>query len=113
MENYITIISLALNFIFGAGLIVTIKQIKTLKYEVMKADAEAKGAKAETKRKELDNEEKILKLNQEYVVEPLKKEITRFSRIVSRFEKAFEKVQDCEYREGCPVRKELQRKEDE
>lgn len=113
MESIITLISLALNILFGAGLFVTIKQIKTLKYDVEKADAEAEGAKAEAKGKGIANEEKILQLNQEYVVEPLKKEITRFSRIVSRFEKAFEKVQECEYRDGCPVRKELQKREDE
>ena len=113
MENIITFISLLLNIVFGAGLFATIKQIKTLKSEVIKADAEATGAKAEAKSKEIDNEEKILKLNQEYVVEPLRKEIARFSRIISRFEKAFEKVKECEYKEECPVRKELQKREDE
>ena len=113
MEHTITLISLLLNAIFGASLIVGIKQIKTLKHEVTKSHAEAKGAKAEAKSKELLNEEKILRLNQEYVVEPMKREIARISRIVSRFEKAFDRIKDCEYKYDCPVRKELQKKEDE
>ena len=113
MENIITLISLALNLVFGTGLFATVRQIKTLKYDIAKADAEAEGVKAEAKSKEIDNEEKILKLHHEYVVEPLKKEIARFSRIVTRFEKAFEKVKECEYRDECPVRKELQKREDE
>jgi len=113
MENVITLVSLLLNVVFGAGLFATVKQIKTLKHDVTKAGAEAEGAKAEAKSKEIDNEEKILKLNQEYVVEPLKKEIARFSRIITRFEKAFEKVKECEYKEECPVRREFQKREDE
>jgi hypothetical protein len=54
-----------------------------------------------------------LELNNQYVVEPLRKEIARFSRIVIRFEKAFEKGRECEYRDECPIRRELKKKDDE
>jgi hypothetical protein len=63
----------------------------------------------------IDNNEKILKLNQEYIVEPLQKEMKSLRRVVARLEKAIERSTGCEYKEKCPVREELgkQKQEDE
>jgi len=108
--TWLEILSIIINVLLGGGIWLTLVTLKSVK---QKASAEAKGADADAKSKEIDNNEKILKLNQEYVVEPLKREIARFSRVVTRFEKAFEKINDCEYKVDCPVRKELQKKEEE
>jgi hypothetical protein len=71
-----------------------------------KAEAEAKGA-------EIDNEEKAAKIMMDYVVEPLKKEMTAMRREVAKLRRAVEKIKDCQYSDNCPVREELKKKNED
>jgi hypothetical protein len=75
--------------------------------------ANEKKAEAEAEAVEIDNDEKAAKIMLDYVVEPLKKEITAIRREISKLRKAVEKANECAYSNDCPVRRELQKKEEE
>ena len=77
-----------------------------------KKAAEEKKAEAEARSAEIDNEEKAAKIMMDYVVEPLKREITAMRREVAKLRRAMEKVKECPYEADCPVRKELQKKDE-
>ena len=70
--SWMDIASLALNLIFGGGIIIT---FITLKAQRKKADAEADGAIATADSTELDNVEKAIKIWREMAME-LKNELT-------------------------------------
>jgi Sec-independent protein translocase protein TatA len=70
-----------------------------------KAEAEAKGA-------EIENDEKAAKIILDCVVAPLKKEITAIRREVTKLRRAIEEANGCTYRADCPVRLEMQKKEE-
>lgn len=95
----IEIISFILNFILGGTCIVT---LTTLKATRSKAIADAKGA-------EIDNSEKLLKISNEYIVEPLTKKINGLERTIKKLEQALKKIADCPHADNCPVRNELQK----
>jgi hypothetical protein len=92
------IVSLILNLLFGGGFFVT---LVTLRSERNKAAAEAKGA-------ELSNTDKLLEINNTYIIEPLKKEINALRKDFRKLQRAVEKAIDCPYSDNCPVRNELQ-----
>jgi Sec-independent protein translocase protein TatA len=74
--------------------------------------AEEKKAEAEAKSAEIENDEKAAKIMLDYVVEPLKKEITAVRRELARLRKAMNQINNCPYSNDCPVRKDLQKKEE-
>jgi predicted RNase H-like nuclease (RuvC/YqgF family) len=110
------IISLVLNVLFG-GALVTVFTLRSVR---AKASEDVKGVK-------IDNEEKQLKLMTEYIVEPLKKEIDelrketqqlrkdtqQLRKEVRYLQKAIAKISDCSYADSCPVRRELQSRDDD
>lgn len=91
------IISSALNLLLGGGLVATLVTIRSLK---KKAEEEAKSVA-------LDNEKKLMALFNEYIVEPLKKEITSLRRTVSRLTQAIDKIPSCPHSADCPVKDSL------
>ena len=68
--------------------------------------------KAELEGMNADNAEKLLKLNNQFIVEPLTKEINVLSKKITKLEKAINRVGDCPHSLVCPVRDELQKHED-
>lgn len=90
------IISITLNFILMGG-IATLLTVKSAK---AKAAAEAKGV-------ELDNEEKVNRMVQEYFVNPLKKEMTSLRREITRLRNAVERIPECPHSAECPVKESL------
>ncbi len=93
--------SVILNFILGGGLIALL----TIRAQRKKAIEEAETI-------ELSNADKIVRLQTEYLVEPLKKEINALRRDVRRLQKAIDAIRDCPHASDCPVRDSLQRTED-
>ena len=78
-----------------------------------KKAAEEKKAEAEARSAEIDNEEKAAKIMMDYVVEPLKKEMTAMRREVAKLRRAVEKIKECQYSDSCPVREELKKKNED
>ena len=88
------IISTVMNLLLGGGLVVT---LATLRSQKAKAEEEAKGLA-------LDNDRKVSEMVNEYLVEPLKKDIASLRRQVSRLTRAIEKIPSCPHSADCPVK---------
>lgn len=91
-------IHLAVDALLGGTLVVT---LVTLRAKRKKAHEEAKAV-------ELDNSKKLLDSFNEYIVEPIKKEVNALRKDVRRLNRAIEKINDCPHAATCPVRRELQ-----
>ena len=78
--------------------------------EVQKAEVKKRGA--DTDGTEIANAEKTLKIQMEYIVEPLKKEINALRKTVGKLYRALQKISVCPYSGDCPVRNELQTDKD-
>jgi hypothetical protein len=74
--------------------------------------ASDKKAEAEAKSVEIDNEEKVLRMQLEYIVKPLETKVDKLTREIQKLRLAINKVAECPYEADCPVRKELQKKEE-
>lgn len=96
-------IHLAVDAILGGTLIVTLVTLR----------AKRKRANEEAKAVELDNNKKLLDSFNEYIVEPIKKEVNALRKDVRRLNRAIEKINDCPHAATCPVRSELQNCQDE
>jgi hypothetical protein len=72
-----------------------------------------KKAEAEAKSVEIDNDEKVLRMQVEYIVKPLEAKVDRLTKEIRKLRVAINKVAECPYEADCPVRKELQKKENE
>lgn len=101
--NAFEIVSLVLNVLFVSGGIVT---LVTVRSTCRKANAEAKS-------KEIENEEKAAQVVIDYVVEPLKKEISALRRDVRKLNRAIDKVSECKYESDCPVKHQLKIENDD
>jgi hypothetical protein len=75
--------------------------------------ASDKKAEAEAKSVEIDNEEKVLRMQLEYIVKPLEAKVDKLTKEVKKLRFAINKIADCPYEADCPVRKELQKKDNE
>ena len=91
-------IHLAVDALLGGTLIVTLVTLR----------AKRKRANEEAKSVELDNNKKLLDSFNEYIVEPIKKEVNALRKDVRRLNRAIEKINDCPHAATCPVRNELQ-----
>ena len=92
------IIRLIVESLLGGTLIVTLVTLR----------AKRKRANEEAKSVELDNNKKLLDSFNEYIVEPIKKEVNALRKDVRRLNRAIEKINDCPHAATCPVRNELQ-----
>lgn len=92
------IIRLIIEALLGGSLIVT---LVTLRHTKKKASEEARSI-------ELDNNKKLLDGFNEYIVEPLKKEVNGLRKDIRMLNRAIDKIQDCPHSSNCPVRSELQ-----
>jgi hypothetical protein len=73
--------------------------------------ANEKKAEAEAKSVEIDNEEKVLKMQLEYIVKPLEAKVDKLMKEVRKLRLAINEIAKCPYEADCPVRKELQKKD--
>lgn len=92
------IIRIIIEAILGGTLIVTLVTLRSTK----------KKASEEAKSMEIDNNKKLIDGFNEYIVEPLKKEVNGLRKDVRRLNRAIEKINDCPHAANCPVRRELQ-----
>jgi hypothetical protein len=56
-----------------------------------------------------DHAEKLLKLNDQYLIAPLTKRIDILSQKIQRLEQALSRISDCSDKENCPVKNELKK----
>lgn len=96
-----TIIRSVIEALLGGALIVTLVTLKSTK----------KKAEEAVKSMELDNSKKLLDSFNEYIVEPLKKEVNGLRKDIKMLNKAIDRIQDCPHAANCPVRIELQNSE--
>lgn len=96
------IIRLIIEAVLGGTLIVT---LVTLRATRKKADEEAKAM-------EIDNNRKLMDNFENYIVEPLKKEVNALRKDVRRLNRAVEKIPACPHAAQCPVSRELQTADD-
>ena len=71
-----------------------------------KSSAEVESIKA-------DHTEKLLKLNDEYLIAPLTKRIDILSQKIQRLERALSRISDCNDEKNCPVKNELKKQTNE
>lgn len=92
------IIRLVIEAALGGTLVVTLVTLRSTK---KKASEEARGL-------EIDNNKRLMDGFNEYIVEPLKKEVNGLRLEVRQLKRAIEKINDCPHAADCPVRHELQ-----
>ena len=56
-----------------------------------------------------DHAEKLLKLNDQYLIAPLTKRIDILSQKIQRLEQALSRISDCGNEKDCPVKNELKK----
>ena len=77
------------------------QEVENLKADIVKKHTDTKGI-------DIQNAEKMLKMQVDYIVEPLKKEINALRKTVNKLQRAVDKIGDCSYADKCPIRHELQ-----
>ena len=92
----IEIMTLLSAFVTGGGLVA----VFTLR-------SARKSAAEEAESSELSNADKIVSLQTQYIINPLREEIEGLRHDVQRLNQAIDAVKDCEHRDNCPVRKKL------
>lgn len=97
------IIRILLEALMGGTLVVT---LVTLRSTRKKASEEARSI-------EIDNSQKLLSNFEQFIVEPLKREVNALRRDVRRLNRAVEKIPACPHASQCPVSRELQANSDE
>lgn len=100
--NWSEIISIVLNALLGGGIVVTIATLRATRNK----------AKAEAEQADATSTNTILKINQEYIVEPLQKEINALRNNIKSLTKALNRISDCPHSDVCPVRDELRKQQD-
>ncbi len=98
--NWIEIVSLVLNLLFGGGLLM-----------LMTAKAKKDEAVANTDKIEMDNFRTGSELLQEAIVKPLKNELKETQKEMRRLRRAIEHISECEHSAQCPVRAALYNEE--
>ncbi|MDR1679218.1 MAG: hypothetical protein LBR81_05500 [Prevotellaceae bacterium] len=56
-----------------------------------------------------DHAEKLLKLNDQYLITPLTRKIDLLSNKIQRLEQALSRISDCRDEKNCPVKNELKK----
>ena len=73
---------------------------------------ETESIAADNKKKEMELGKMYVDEFRETIVKPLQTEMGGLKREVTKLRKAVDKVNDCDYRNNCPVRAELQKQQD-
>ncbi len=97
------IIRILIEALMGGTLVVT---LVTLRSTRKKASEEARSL-------EIDNSQKLLSNFEQFIMEPLKREVNALRREVRRLNRAVEKIPACPHASQCPVSRELQADSDE
>lgn len=97
------IISLILNAVLSVGFITAIATLRSTRRK----------AREEARRASLENDKSLMDSFNQYIVEPLKKEVNALRKDVRRFTRAVEKINECPHAVDCPVRNELQNTKDD
>lgn len=77
--------------------------------EIEQLRANVKQLEANKNGTNLENTQKLIDIIMQQVAEPVENEAKKLRYAVNRFTRAVEKISDCEYRDTCPVRGELQK----
>lgn len=101
--NTLEILRLVFECVLTSTLIVTLVTLRATKRK----------AHEEARRAVIDNDKVLMDNFNEYIVEPLKKEVNALRKDVRRLNRAVEKINDCPTAARCPVRLELQDTKDE
>lgn len=96
------ILRTTLEALLGGGLLLSLLTLKSYR----------KKSAADSKSAELSADQTALQQFQEYVVNPLKREVSTLRTEVKKLRRAVDSIRDCEYKDRCPVN-ELLRKEAE
>ncbi len=73
-----------------------------------KYKAEVRAMEAESKQKYMDLAKEYVEEFRKNIVEPLKEQVEELRMEVKRLKNAIEGINDCAYRDECPVRKRMQ-----
>lgn len=104
--GWLDLASVVLNVLLGGSLVVTLTTLRAVR---SKAEEEVNDLRAKIEGERIENEERASKVMMEYIVDPLKKELTNVRRDVRRLTNAINKAMECEYKDQCPVRDEMQK----
>ncbi|MBR3565336.1 MAG: hypothetical protein IKN91_03275 [Paludibacteraceae bacterium] len=96
------IIRLIFEFVLSGTLIVTLVTLRSTRQK----------AQQDARKSTLDNDKALMNGFQEFIVEPLKKEVNALRKDVRRLNRAIDKANTCDYTAACPVRLELQNAKD-
>lgn len=80
--------------------------VATLKWTARKVQFEAKNT-------EVDYAKNLMETQVNFIVNPLKSEISALRKSVNRLEKAIERIPECQYSENCPVKVEINKNQNE
>lgn len=80
-------------------------ELERMRYEIKQLEANKNGVN-------LENTQKLIDIIMQQVTEPVEQEAKKLRYAVNRFTRAVEKIADCDYRDNCPVRAELQNNPD-
>ena len=97
------LLSLILNAVLSVGFITAVATLRSTRRK----------AREEARRAAIENDKSLMDSFNQYIVEPLKKEVNALRKDVRRFARAVEKINDCPHAADCPVRNELQNSKDD
>ncbi len=102
--------SVVLNWVLGGGMVAAVTALVTMRAAVVRANADAEKARAESDTVKITNTENATRILLQNIVDPLRqelnetrKELNSFRREVARLRKAIDGANSCDYRDGCPV----------
>lgn len=96
-ETILSIVLALITLLSGCGWIVNRRKYKQ----------EVEQLKAENRQKYMDLAKEYVEQFRINIVEPIQKEVRHLRTEIKQLKDAIEKVNDCPYRDNCPVRKQL------
>lgn len=96
------IVRMIIDSLLGGTLIVTLVTLRSTRRK----------AREDVRAAAIENDKALMNSFNEFIVEPLKREVNALRKDVRRFTRAVEKINDCPHAADCPVRNELQNSKD-
>ena len=97
------IVRMIIDSLLGGTLIVTLVTLRSTRRK----------AREDVRAAAIENDKALMNSFNEFIVEPLKREVNALRKDVRRFTRAVEKINDCPHAADCPVRNELQNSKDD